>query len=207
GDDQPVLARVHLALEHGPVIRVLPGEVRPSGMAEQHLQATPPAPQQDARTDAAGLIDLRLSGACHRGDDGSCAQIAQGCNWLGTRCDEHRAPRSSGTSGTSAAIIPKDPQLTASTHRPEREPRQRGKDAVGDRSSRIRPAKDWETSRNDGNGWGNEPAGREADLGIAAVSEVGLENTLKVETRGSNPVGTTSAKLQVRTLVLTGSPR
>jgi predicted MFS family arabinose efflux permease len=48
------------------------------------------------------------------------------------------------------------------------------------RSSRICPANDRETSRNDGNGWSNESAGQGMDSGIAAGSEIGLENTLKV---------------------------
>src|SRR5262245_49907568 len=38
---------LELALAHGPVIRVLPGEVGTSRVAEQHLEATlAPAPQQ-----------------------------------------------------------------------------------------------------------------------------------------------------------------
>src|SRR6266508_2291175 len=57
------------------------------------------------------------------------------------------------------------------------------------RSSRIRPANDQETSRNDGNGWRIESAGQEPDSGIAAGSEIGLENTLKVETRVGTPLG------------------
>jgi RNA polymerase sigma-70 factor (ECF subfamily) len=57
-------------------------------------------------------------------------------------------------------------------------------------SSRIRPANDRETSRNDGNGWSIESAGQEPDSGIAAGSETGPENTLKgwslqVSRRGS----------------------
>ena len=51
------------------------------------------------------------------------------------------------------------------------------------RSSRIRPANDRETSRNVGNGWSSESAGQEADLGNVPGSEIGPENTLKVETR------------------------
>jgi hypothetical protein len=50
------------------------------------------------------------------------------------------------------------------------------------RLSRIRPANDRETSRNDGNGWSIESAGQEPDSGIAAGSEIGSENTLKEET-------------------------
>ena len=57
------------------------------------------------------------------------------------------------------------------------------------RSSRIRPANDRETSRNDGNGWSIESAGQEPDSGIAAGSEIGSENTLKVETRVRTPLG------------------
>jgi hypothetical protein len=56
-------------------------------------------------------------------------------------------------------------------------------------SSRIRPANDRETSRNDGNGWSIESAGQEPDSGIAAGSETRLENTLKVETRVRTPLG------------------
>jgi hypothetical protein len=58
------------------------------------------------------------------------------------------------------------------------------------RASRIRPATDRETSRNDENGWSIESAGQESDSDIVAGSEIGRENTLKVETRVSNPVGT-----------------
>jgi len=57
------------------------------------------------------------------------------------------------------------------------------------RLSRIRPANDRETSRNDGNGSSIESAGQEPDLGIAAGSEIGSENTLKVETRVQIPLG------------------
>jgi hypothetical protein len=57
------------------------------------------------------------------------------------------------------------------------------------RSFRIRPANDRETSRNDGNGWSIESAGQEPDSAIAAGSETGLENTLKVETRVRTPLG------------------
>ena len=49
-------------------------------------------------------------------------------------------------------------------------------------SSRIRPANDRETSRNDGNGWSIESAGQRPDSSIAAGREIGPENTLKVET-------------------------
>jgi hypothetical protein len=66
-------------------------------------------------------------------------------------------------------------------------PRAGGRSA-GD-SSRIRPANDRETSRNHGNGWSNESAGREPDSDIAAGSETGLEDTLKVETRVQIPLG------------------
>jgi hypothetical protein len=55
------------------------------------------------------------------------------------------------------------------------------------RSSRIRPANDRGTSRNDGNGWSIESAGQEPDSGIAAGSEIGPGNTLKVETRVEMP--------------------
>jgi hypothetical protein len=55
------------------------------------------------------------------------------------------------------------------------------------RSSRIRSANERETSRNDGNGWSIESADQEP--GIAAGSEIGLENTLKVETRVQIPLG------------------
>jgi hypothetical protein len=54
-------------------------------------------------------------------------------------------------------------------------------------SSRICPANDRATSRNDGNGWSIESAGQEPDSPIPAGSEIGLENTLKVETRVANP--------------------
>jgi hypothetical protein len=57
------------------------------------------------------------------------------------------------------------------------------------RSSRIRPANDRDTSRNDENGWGIESAGQGPDSRIAAGSEIGLENTLKVETRVQTPLG------------------
>jgi hypothetical protein len=63
-----------------------------------------------------------------------------------------------------------------------------------DRSSHIRPANDRETSRNDGNGWSIESAGQEPDSGIAGGSEIGPENTLKVEIRVQIPLG-----LQART--------
>jgi hypothetical protein len=62
-------------------------------------------------------------------------------------------------------------------------------------SSRIRPANDRETSRNDENGWSNESAGQEAHSTIFAGSQIGLENTLKVETRVRTPLG-----LQARSL-------
>jgi hypothetical protein len=48
-------------------------------------------------------------------------------------------------------------------------------------SSRIRPANDRETLRNDGNGWSIEAAGQSADLVISAGSEIGSENPLKEE--------------------------
>src|SRR5207248_2944028 len=51
------------------------------------------------------------------------------------------------------------------------------------RSSRIRPANDRERSRNDRNGWSIESAGQRPDSRIATGSEIGPENTLKVETR------------------------
>jgi hypothetical protein len=62
-------------------------------------------------------------------------------------------------------------------------------DAHRPRSSRIRPANDRETSRNDRNGWSIESAGQEPDSSIAAGSEIGSENTLKVETRVRTPLG------------------
>jgi hypothetical protein len=68
-------------------------------------------------------------------------------------------------------------------------------------SSRIRPANDRETSRNDGNGWSIESAGQEPDSGIAAGSEIGPENTLKVETH-SNPVATARVRPQATELVV-----
>ena len=40
-----------------------------------------------------------------------------------------------------------------------------------------------------------DPSGHEADSAIAAASEISFENTLKVETTGSNPVGTTTSDL------------
>jgi hypothetical protein len=46
------------------------------------------------------------------------------------------------------------------------------------RSSRIYPANDRETSRNDGNGWSIESAGQEPDSGIAAGSENRLRESL-----------------------------
>jgi hypothetical protein len=57
------------------------------------------------------------------------------------------------------------------------------------RSSRIRPANDQDTSRNDRNGWSIESAGQEPDSANAAGSEIGPENTLKVETRVQIPLG------------------
>jgi hypothetical protein len=42
-------------------------------------------------------------------------------------------------------------------------------------SSRIRPANDRETSRNDENGWSNESSGQEAHSTIFAGSKIGLE--------------------------------
>jgi hypothetical protein len=56
-------------------------------------------------------------------------------------------------------------------------------------SSRIRPANDRETSRNDGKGRSVESTGQEPDSAIAAGSEIGPENTLKVETRVQIPLG------------------
>jgi hypothetical protein len=56
-------------------------------------------------------------------------------------------------------------------------------------SSRIRPANDRETSRNDGNGWSIESAGQDPDSDIGAGSEIGPDNTLKVETRVRTPLG------------------
>src|SRR4029450_11005894 len=48
-------------LQHGAVIVLFPGEIRTPGVPEQHLHPTlPAAPQQDAGTGAAGLVDLRL---------------------------------------------------------------------------------------------------------------------------------------------------
>jgi hypothetical protein len=48
-------------------------------------------------------------------------------------------------------------------------------------SSRIRPANDRETSRNNENGRSIESAGQEPDSRIVAGSETGPENTLKEE--------------------------
>jgi hypothetical protein len=58
----------------------------------------------------------------------------------------------------------------------------RAEAATGGDSSRIRPANDRETSRNDGNVWSLESAGQRPDSSIAAGSGIGPENTLKVET-------------------------
>jgi hypothetical protein len=55
--------------------------------------------------------------------------------------------------------------------------------------SRIRPANDRETSRNDWNGWSIESAGHKSDSAIAAGGEIGPEDTLKVETRVRTPLG------------------
>ena len=60
------------------------------------------------------------------------------------------------------------------------------------RSSRIRPANDRETSRNDGNGWSNESAGQEPDSSIAAGSVDRPREHSQGGDTGSNPVGTTS---------------
>jgi hypothetical protein len=57
------------------------------------------------------------------------------------------------------------------------------------RSSRICPANDRETLRNDGNGRSIKSAGQASDSAIAAGSEIGPENTLKVETRVRTPLG------------------
>jgi hypothetical protein len=65
-------------------------------------------------------------------------------------------------------------------------------------SSRIRPANDRETSRNDGNGRSVESAGQEPDSAIAAGSEIGSENTLKVETRVRTPLGQEEAQFRGR---------
>jgi hypothetical protein len=46
-----------------------------------------------------------------------------------------------------------------------------------------------ETSRNDGNGWSIESAGQQPDSSIDPGSEIGSENTLKVETRVRTPLG------------------
>ncbi len=56
-------------------------------------------------------------------------------------------------------------------------------------SSRIRPANDRETSRNDENGWGFESAGEGPNSDVDAASQIGPENTLKVETRVQIPLG------------------
>jgi hypothetical protein len=56
-------------------------------------------------------------------------------------------------------------------------------------SSRIRPANDRGTSRDDGKGWSIESAGQEPDSAIAAGNEIGQETTLKVETRVRIPLG------------------
>jgi hypothetical protein len=55
--------------------------------------------------------------------------------------------------------------------------------------SRIRPANDRETSRNDLNGWSIESAGQKPDSAIAAGREIGPEDTLKVERRVQIPLG------------------
>ena len=57
------------------------------------------------------------------------------------------------------------------------------------RSSRTRPANDRETSISDANGWSIESAGQAPDSAIAAGSEIGLGNPLKVETRVRIPLG------------------
>ena len=56
-------------------------------------------------------------------------------------------------------------------------------------SSRIRPASDEETSRNGQMHRSIEVAGQALDSGISAGSEIGPENTLKVETRVQIPLG------------------
>ena len=68
-------------------------------------------------------------------------------------------------------------------------------------SSRIRPANDRETSRNDGNGWSIEPQVREGDPGIAAGDEGVPEKHSQGGDTGSNPVGTTSENPQVSAMV------
>jgi hypothetical protein len=56
-------------------------------------------------------------------------------------------------------------------------------------SSRIRPATDQETSRNDRMRWSTEFAGQRPDSASGAGSGTGPENTLKVETRVQIPLG------------------
>jgi hypothetical protein len=60
--------------------------------------------------------------------------------------------------------------------------------AVSD-PSRLRPANDRGTSRNDENGRSIESAGQVLDSRIVAGSEIGPENTLKVEARVRIPLG------------------
>lgn len=60
------------------------------------------------------------------------------------------------------------------------------------RSSRICPANDRETLRNDGNCRSIESAGQASDSAIAAGSEIGPENTLKVESLISQTASTDS---------------
>jgi hypothetical protein len=78
-------------------------------------------------------------------------------------------PRTDGPGGRISRRVRRPPGELASNRCP--------------RSSRIRPANDRGTSRNDGNGWSIESAGQEPDSAIAAGSEIGPEDTLKVETR------------------------
>jgi hypothetical protein len=112
-------------------------------------------------------------------NDGLCIQA--GCRFDGSYLPTHHAKDRllCVTDGPEAAIS----CSRAMTKNP------RWPQDLCPRSSRIRPANDRETSRNDGNGWSIESAGQEPDSGIAAGSEIGPENTLKVETRVRTPLG------------------
>ena len=74
----------------------------------------------------------------------------------------------------------------------------------GKRSSRIRPANDRETSRNDENRRSMESAGQEPNSGITAGSEIDPENTLKVETRVQIPLGLRPKSSSPKDLMLLG---
>ena len=60
---------------------------------------------------------------------------------------------------------------------------------IVEHSSRIRPANDRETSRNEGKRRAKNSQVQDPDSGIVAGSETGPENTLKVETRVRTPLG------------------